>query len=69
MCRHLLHGSVHEGNECVEEQNVRQHNVGEEEDIEDPRVAVLFSELQLPHAYGELEQLQSSAEEEAQGAC
>lgn len=54
----LLHGAVHEGDEHVEQQDVGEDDVADEEQVEHLLVLVVFGELHVAHADGELEELQ-----------
>lgn len=54
----LLHGAVHEGDEHVEQQDVGEDDVADEEHVEHLLVLVVFGELHVAHADGELEELQ-----------
>lgn len=56
---YLLHGLAHESDKHVEEEDVREHDVGDEKDEEHLLVLVLLCELQVTHADGELKELQS----------
>lgn len=53
-----LHGAVHEGDEHVEQQDVGEDDVADEEHVEHLLVLVVFGELHVAHADGELEELQ-----------
>lgn len=53
----LLNSAVHKSNEHVEQQDVSEDDIADEEHIEHLLILVVFSELHVAHANGELEEL------------
>ena len=57
--RNLVHRLAHEGDQHVEQEDVRENHVGQQQDDKDSLKVVVLGEFQVSHADGELEQLQT----------